>query len=61
MAYGADPKLFADFVSKGYLSEHRAESCEEEYEQVQDAYDALIGPHIDQVLAKEIFHRDWLL
>lgn len=60
MAYGAEPALFADFVSKGYLPEKRAMACEEEYELVQDAYEALIGPHIDQDLAKEVFHRTWL-
>jgi hypothetical protein len=28
-----------DIVSKGYLPKSRAEFCEEEYEQVQDAVD----------------------
>jgi hypothetical protein len=60
IAYGADTKLFSEIVSKGYLPKKRAESCEDEYEQVQDAYEALVGPHIDQALAKETFKRTWL-
>ena len=52
MAYGADAKVFGDFVEKGVLPRERAEICEEEYEQVQDAYEALVSPHIDQALAK---------
>ena len=34
--------------------------CEEEYEQIQDAYEALIEPYVDQALAEEIFDRAWL-
>ena len=60
MAYGADTRAFKDIVKKGFLPEKRAEFCEEEYEQVQDAYEALIGPHVDQALADEIFDRSWL-
>ncbi len=60
IAYGADTKLFGDFVTKGYLPKERAEVCEEEYEQVQDAYEELVTPHIDEALAKEIFDRTWL-
>ena len=60
MAYGADTKLFGDFVSKGYLPSERAEFCEEEYEQVQDAYEALVGPYIDEGLARKTFDRTWL-
>ena len=60
MAYGADTKLFSEFVSEGYLPPERAEYCEEEYEQVQDAYDVLVVPHLDEYLAREIFDRTWL-
>ncbi len=60
MAYGADTRVFKDFVGKGLLPERRAEICEEEYEQVQDAYEALIGPYVDQALADEVFERSWL-
>ena len=60
IAYGADTKLFGDFVTKGYLPKERADVCEEEYEQVQDAYEELVVPHIDRALAKKIFNRTWL-
>jgi len=60
MAYGADTKLFADIVSGGYLPATRAEYCEEEYEQVQDAFDELVLPHIDLDLADEIQGISWL-
>jgi len=60
MAYGANPKIFADLVSSGHLPKHRAEFCEEEYEQVQQAFRDLIEPHIDTELANEIFDRSWL-
>jgi hypothetical protein len=60
MAYGADRKVFGDFAEKGFLPSERAEFCHEEYEQVQDAFQALVGPHIDRDLAREIFDRAWL-
>jgi hypothetical protein len=60
IAYGADTKLFGDIVSKGFLPESRAEYCEEEYEQVQDAVDLLIAPHIDLDLADELLDNAWL-
>ena len=60
IAYGADAKLYGDIVSKGYLPKSRAEFCEEEYEQVQDAVDLLIIPHIDLDLADEVMDRAWL-
>ena len=60
IAYGADKKLFGDVVRGGYLPKERAEFCWEEYEQVQDAYEMLVGPHIDQALAEDVFERSWL-
>ena len=60
IAYGADTKLFSNIVSEGYLPKSRAEFCEEEYEQVQDAVNLLIIPHIDLDLAAEVMDRAWL-
>src|SRR5262245_6783304 len=58
MAYGADPKLFADVVQKGFLPEDRAIGCEREYAQVAHAFDTLIGPHSDRRLARTLHkHR----
>jgi hypothetical protein len=60
IAYGADAKLFGDFVEKGYLPRERAENCADEYKQVAFAFEKLVGPHIDRGLAKKVLHRSWL-
>ena len=60
IAYGADSELFEDAVRYGGLPDFRAEICEEEYELILLAYEALIVPHIDPDLAEEIFDRSWL-
>ena len=60
VAYGADPELFGDFVTKGYLPKKRVEACKDEYQQVSHAFETLIGPHIDRAVAKKIFDRSWL-
>jgi hypothetical protein len=60
MAYGADPELFGDLPALGKLPQKRAENCEEEFELISLAYQALIGPHIDPELAKKVFDRTWL-
>jgi hypothetical protein len=54
MAYGKDPKLFADLTEKGYLPASRAESCGDEYNQVDHAFKKLIYPYIDQGQAKKV-------
>ena len=54
IAYGADQKLFADVVEKGYLPKERAEGCDGEYEQLVFALKKLICPNIDQKLAKKV-------
>jgi AAA+ superfamily predicted ATPase len=48
MAYGADSKLFADLVDRGYLPEDRAEGCEGEYAQARHAFEKLVGPFVDK-------------
>jgi hypothetical protein len=60
LAYGADPQLFGNFVEKGYLPKERAEDCKDEYQQVAYAFQQLIGPHLDPVLAKEVMDKTWL-
>jgi hypothetical protein len=54
LAYGADQKLFADVVEKGYLPKGRAEYCDLEYEQTTFAFKTLIGPYIDRKLANKV-------
>jgi len=60
IAYGSDKKLFGNFVSKGYLPKVRAEYCYEEYEQVQDAFETLVHPHIDFEVVKSLKDGTWL-
>jgi len=60
LAYGADSVLFADVVEKGYLPKERASTCKREYDQVAFAFRELIGPHIDQQLAKQVLDKQWL-
>jgi len=59
MAYGSDPRLFADVVEKGFLPEERAGACKHEYIQLSHAFATLIGPHIDSGLARKL-HKRWL-
>src|SRR4029078_6968996 len=54
IAYGADQKVFADVVQKGYLPKQRAEGWDLEYEQATFAFKTLIGPYIDRKLAKKV-------
>lgn len=60
IAYGADPKLFAKIVESKALPQERAEGCAEEYDQIAKAFERLIAPHIDPVLAKGVMQRQWL-
>jgi len=60
IAYGSDTKMYKGILSKGYLPRSRAEFCEEEYEQVQDAFEMLFDEHIDLDLAEEIRNLKWL-
>lgn len=60
MAYGADSKLFADLVEKGYLPKERAEGCADEYEQVAWAIEKLVRPYIDRARAKQVRAKRWL-
>ena len=48
MAYGSDPKTFANAVLRGRLPEERAEGCAEEYKTLQRAFHKLILPYVDQ-------------
>ena len=54
MAYGQDPKLFADLVEKKYLPQSRAEGCADEYKQVDYAVNKLIHRYVDQAQAKKV-------
>jgi hypothetical protein len=58
IAYGADSKLFADLVEKGFLPKDRADVCAREYDDVDFAMTKLIKPHIDLSMAK-MSHEVW--
>lgn len=60
IAYGAEPKLFADFVKQGFLPVHRIGFCRWEYRQILHAFKTLISPHVDPVLQEKVRGRQWL-
>jgi hypothetical protein len=60
IAYGAEPKLFADYVKQGFLPIFRVGNCRWEYQQVRHAFLTLISPHVDPVLQEKVRGREWL-
>jgi hypothetical protein len=60
IAYGAEPKLFADYVKQGFLPVFRVGYCRWEYRQIAHAFKTLISPHIDPVLQEKVRGREWL-
>jgi hypothetical protein len=60
MAYGANPKLFADVVEKKYLPEERAVGCKGDYEELAFAFKQLIAPHLDPELTRKVLDKEWL-
>ena len=46
LAYGKDPKAFAEAVTQKLLPEDRAEGCADEYAQVDYAYRTLLAPYV---------------
>ena len=60
LAYGADPVLFADFVTKDYLPKARASGCKKEYGEVAYAFKKLVAPHLDKSIAQNVLQKTWL-
>ena len=60
IAFGANPEVFADIVSKRQLPVERAIGCEDEFRELAHAFKTLIRPHIDDALAKQVMARHWL-
>jgi len=60
IAYGADPATFAYIVEQKYLPDARARDCKREYDEVAFAFKKLIGPHLDEALAQQTLHKEWL-
>jgi hypothetical protein len=61
IAYGSDPKAFAEAITIGHLTKERAEGCEDEYAQIEFAMEKLIGPSIDKKLLKKVRAKTWLV
>lgn len=59
MAYGYDPKEFAEVVDQHYLPEARAQDCPYEYHDMAYAFHTMIAPHMDMELAKRVLHTRW--
>jgi hypothetical protein len=60
LAYGYDPKIFADVVNNEYLPKARARNCRYEYVVLRYAFRQLIVPHLDMDLAKKVMDTRWL-
>ncbi|AQT83198.1 hypothetical protein B1R94_29035 [Mycolicibacterium litorale] len=45
-AYGADPDPLEDLVANGILPEQRAAGCDDEYQQLEHAWNTLLGPYL---------------
>ena len=60
MAYGADPNLFSDAIQYWHLPASRAKNCHYEYLRFQYAFNALIGPYLDQELCDKTKEKAWL-
>ena len=52
LAFGADPRQFADL--KGYLPPTRSQGCSFEYRTLVHAFHKEISPHIDQEIARQV-------
>jgi len=59
IAYGYDPKIFAEVVDKDYLPEHRAKVCKYEYGNLRYAFRKMIAPHIDMAKAREVIDKSF--
>ena len=58
LAFGADRIGFADFAT--YLPSTRAPTCWREYGTLVRAFEKEITLHIDQEVARQVLHRNWL-
>jgi Putative metallopeptidase len=60
LAYGGDPKTFAEFVDRGWLPKDRAADCADEYNQVKRAFVKTVLPFIDRGLMVRVQNAEWL-
>jgi hypothetical protein len=57
LGYGGDPERFKDLAGK--FLKARAARCEDEYEQVRNAFVKTILPYVDPALLQEVRARQW--
>lgn len=60
MAYGSDPVTFAYYVDSGLLPKERAVNCKREYDQLLNAFQKTMLPHIDPDKLKAVQDKKWL-
>ncbi len=60
LASGADPVLFQDVLKRSALPAERAEGCKEEFQQVHNAFQKLIWPHVDLQALGQVLNTDTL-
>ena len=59
MAYGADPDLYNDAISRGHLPPARAKNCSYEYRRFALGFRQLIEPYIDPILLNRVKAQKW--
>lgn len=60
MAYGSDPETFVYYVDLGLLPKERAANCKHEYDQLMNAFQKTMLPHIDPDKLKAVQEKKWL-
>jgi hypothetical protein len=58
LAYGFDPVLFADAVTRNMMPRSRSANCRYEYLTNERAFNALIMPYIDQTLMRKVLAKN---
>ncbi|MGE5259530.1 MAG: DUF4344 domain-containing metallopeptidase [Actinomycetota bacterium] len=60
MAYASDPKTFGFLARNLNIPSRRIDKCIEDFVRVQQAFDATILPHADQILLQKVWATPWL-
>lgn len=60
MAYASDPKTFGFLARNFDIPSRRIDKCAQDFTQVQQAFDATILPHVDQILLQKVRAMPWL-
>jgi putative metallopeptidase DUF4344 len=60
MAYASDPKTYGFLARNFDIPTRRIDKCSEDFARVQQAFDATILPHVDQILLEKVRALPWL-